>query len=170
VRIAFAKNVFSLGTASSRLRLEVENGLTCPFRGHQPLPAGLLYSQFSLLDLAVSGGSIKLRTGVLPHGAVISCHIGYYDPCEPDLSNRTQLSYPPNMTADGSGSHVPYGTLLRTSLGTHQSLGKPRYVEHFSSPFLLETISHAFSGSSVVALHTMRAPSRVIDSLRDGFT
>jgi len=74
------------------------------------------------------------------------------------------------MTADGSGSHVPYGTLLRTGLGTHQSLGEPRYVERFSSPFLLETISRILPCNNVVALHTMRAPSRVIDPHRDGFT
>jgi hypothetical protein len=159
-----------LALLSSRLRLEVENDLTCPFRSHQPSPAGMLYSQFSLLDLTVSGGSVRLRTGVLPHGAVMSCLIGYCDPCEPDLSNRTQLSYPPNMTAGGSGSHVPYRTLLRTGLGTHRLLGEPRYVEHFSLPFLLETISHAFGCTSVVALHTMRAPSCVIDPLHDGFT
>jgi len=74
------------------------------------------------------------------------------------------------MTVDGSGSHVPYGTLLRTGLGTHQLSGEPRYVERFSSPFLLETISHISTCTTVVALHVMRAPSRVIDPLRDSFT
>jgi hypothetical protein len=74
------------------------------------------------------------------------------------------------MAADGFGSHVPYGTLLRTGLGTHQLLGEPRYVKRFSSSFLLRTISHMSLTIHVVILHTMRAPSRVIDSLRDGFT
>jgi hypothetical protein len=112
------------------------------------------------------------RTGVLPHGALIRCLIGYYDPCEPDSSNQTQLSYPPDetMAADESGSHVPYGTLLRAGLGTHQSLGETHYVECFSSSFLLRTISHNLSTTIVVILHIMRAPSRVIDPHRDGFT
>jgi len=109
-------------------------------------------------------------TGVLPHGAVISCLVGYYDPCEPDSPNQTQLSYPSNMTTGGSGSHVPYRTLLRTGLGTHRSLGEPRYVERFSPSFLLETISHIFSLIDVVILHIMRAPPRVIDPHRSGFT
>jgi len=74
------------------------------------------------------------------------------------------------MTAGGSGSHVPYGTLLQTGLGTHRLPGESRYVERFSPSFLLETISHLSWAIKVVALHTMRAPSRVIDPHRDGFT
>ena len=130
MRIAFVKNVFSLATAfkSFGIGIGTKNDLTFPcgsttccrvdvVRSH-----GLYSALLSPYIPTASGGFLKLRTGVLPHGAVINCLIGYYDPCEPDSPNQTQLSYPPDETtaADGSGAHVPYGTLLRTGLGTHQ--------------------------------------------------
>ncbi len=58
--------------------------------------------------------------GVLPYGAPIKCLIGYYDPSEPVLSNQAKRPYPSFTKEDKTGSHVPYRTLLRMSLGTHQ--------------------------------------------------
>ena len=68
--------------------------------------------------------------------------------------------------ADRVGSHVLQGTLLRTDLGIHQWSREFQHVGRFSPSLCRKGICQASNGKGLVALYTMRAPMRVIDSRR----
>jgi hypothetical protein len=59
--------------------------------------------------------------------------------------------------ADGTGSHVLQGALLRTDLGTHQLSGGLRRVGRFSPSLVEKGISHLSSSIEAVVLHIVRA-------------
>ena len=106
------------------------------------------------------------RTGVLPHGAVISCLLGYYDPCEPILSNQAKRPYP-SLVIEGRQDRVSRSIQDTTT----DEFRHPPVIEGTPTRwlvllFLSKKISCFFKCIEAVAPHIMRAQTRVIDPHR----
>jgi len=116
-------------------------------------------------------GSVFLRfptpkTGVLPHGAPIKCLIGYYDSCEPILSNQAKRPYP-SLVIEGRQDRVSRSIQdTTTDEFRHPPVigGTPtrRSVLIFSS----KKIFCLSNPIEAVTPHIMRAQTRVIDPHR----